>query len=132
MQCSKCSKSMRLLFVSWVCDYCDGLANAGEPKDTFDYRGFIVLRNDGLLPCQEYVFATLADAERWQTLGGIGKEASRIEEVRADKPFRWQPSRGTVRGIILADALYKVYESAAEYRKENQREACYINYTKAE
>ena len=48
----------------------------------------------------------VAPAERWRELNGLFD--AEIREVRGDKPFRWQPSRGTVRGIILADRLFEI------------------------
>ncbi len=102
MRCETCQRMMRPLFLSYVCDHCDGLA------DPFSFRGFVVLRHDRSLPCEEYVFATRADAERWRELNGLFD--AEIREVRGDKPFRWQPSRGTVRGIILADRLFEICE----------------------
>jgi hypothetical protein len=92
---------MRALFYSMVCDHCDGLV------DSFDFRGFVVLREGRTLPCEEFVLATRADATRWQELNGLFD--GEIREVRCDKPFRWQPSRGTVRGIIVADRLYLIH-----------------------
>ena len=100
MRCPNCQRAMRALFFTFACDHCDGLV------DSFDFRGFVVLRRERTLPCEEYVFATRADAERWRELNGLFD--AEIREVRGDKPFRWQPSRGTVRGIILADRLFEI------------------------
>jgi hypothetical protein len=116
---------MRQLFISWVCDYCDGLADAKASMDTsVDFRGFIVLRKSAILPCEEYIFATRADSERWRDLNGIFD--SEIKQVSARKPFRWQPSRGTVRGIILADSLHMIYPSAEDCDNANRKYSCFI------
>lgn len=104
MRCPNCQRPMQQMLVTWVCDHCDGLVDAA---DAFDFRGFVVLRKDRTLPCEEYVFAARADAERWRELKGLFE--AEIKEVRGNKPFRWQPSRGTVRGIILADRLFEIY-----------------------
>jgi hypothetical protein len=95
---------MRALLFSMACDHCDGL------PDTPTFRGFIVLRRDRQLPSEEYVFATRADAERWRELNALLD--AEIHEVWNEKPFRWQPSRGTVRGIILADRLFEIWPEA--------------------
>jgi hypothetical protein len=125
MICQKCSKKMRQLFISWVCDYCDGLASAPTANDPGDFRGFIVLRKDRDLPCEEYVFATRADAERWKDLNGLFD--ADVKQVMARKPFRWQPSRGTVRGIILADALHQVHATAEEMDRVGHKYSCYVS-----
>jgi hypothetical protein len=112
MLCQNCQRPMRALLLSLACDYCDGQG------DAFDFRGFVVLRKDRTLPCEEYVFATRADAERWRELNGLYD--AEIREVRGDKPFRWQPSRGTVRGIILADRLFEIWPERDFVPKPNR------------
>jgi hypothetical protein len=72
-----------------------------------DQRGWVVLRQGRDLPCEEYVFATRADAERWRDLNGLLDAKPR--PVTGAEPFQWTPSRGTVRGIILADRLFSVF-----------------------
>lgn len=106
---------MRPMLVSSVCDHCDGLA------DALDFRGFVVLRRDRTLPCEEYVFATRADAERWRELNGLFE--ADIKEVRGAHPFRWQPSRGTVRGIILADRLFEIFP---DHKHEDRPNRAYL------
>jgi hypothetical protein len=106
---------MRPLFISYACDHCDGLV------DSFDFRGFICLRKTRTLPCEEYIFATRADAERWRELNGLFE--AEIKEVRGDKPFRWQPSRGTIRGIIIADRLFEVFP---DHKFESRPNRCFI------
>ena len=84
---------------------------------SLDFRGFVVMREGRPTPCEEYVVATNADAERWKDLNGLFN--GKIVEVRSDKSFRWQPSRGTVRGIILADRLFAIYEDGPRARRGN-------------
>lgn len=60
MLCPTCGRPMRPLFISMVCDYCDGLA----PDDACD-RGYVVWRHRPF-PAEEYVFSNLADAELWR------------------------------------------------------------------
>jgi hypothetical protein len=101
-----------------------------DPNDDLDFRGFIVLREGRDLPSEEYVFATRADAERWRELNGIFD--AKIMVVGSTKPFRWQPSRGTVRGIILADRLFTVYPSDHVPNSNDVGAICKINPKKNE
>jgi hypothetical protein len=107
VNCPKCGYKLTMLFITSACDRCDGLV---DPK--LDSRGFVVLRRDRVLPCEEYVFETQSDAERWRELNGL--HDAEIRGVRRSEPFRWQPSRGTVRGIILADRLFEIRKTAPE------------------
>lgn len=104
---------MRLLFISYACDRCDGVTattGTAAENESLDFRGFIVFDAQKPLPFDHYVFATRADAAKWRDMNvGYGNPPREIKEVRASRPFRWHPSRGTVRGIILADRLYEVY-----------------------
>jgi hypothetical protein len=92
---------MRPLFVTVVCDWCDGLVDVSAP-----HRGFVVWRNrpEG---SSEYVFRTEADAARWRELQALS--AYPIREVRSPSPFRWRRPSGTARGIELADHLYEIF-----------------------
>jgi hypothetical protein len=93
---------MTLLLVSYVCDYCDGLA-----EDTDYHRGYIVWRGPGSVPGQEYVFRTPEHAERWRIIKGL--HDSEVREVLCEYEFHWQESRGTVKGLELADRLFEIY-----------------------
>lgn len=120
MKCPKCNQEMRLLFISYACDRCDGLV-ADEMKDeSLDFRGFIVIDSKATLPQEHYVFATRADATKWRDLN-YSNPPREIKEVRGSRPFRWYPSRGTVRGIILADRLFEVYPADHKYDSRPNR-----------
>ena len=99
MQCKTCKRPMLALFTSYVCDYCDGHRPAGT------FRGYVVIHRP--LPSQEYVFKTQADAERWRRLNR--HEGAVVRPVLAEQEFRWQPSRGSVHGVILADRLFEIF-----------------------
>ncbi len=100
MQCPRCSRPMTLLFLSYACDYCDGLV----PDDDWD-RGYVVWRGRAL-PAEEYVFATREDAEQWRTISG---ENGTVRPVRAPVKFRWRKSSGTVKDLTMADRLVTIY-----------------------
>jgi hypothetical protein len=90
---------MTALFTSYVCDYCDGLKPAGV------FRGFVVVHRP--LPSQEYVFKTKEDAEKWRRLSRHDK--AEVRQVISEQEFRWQPSRGSIQGVTLADRLFEIF-----------------------
>jgi hypothetical protein len=102
MNCSACHRPMRPLFISYVCDYCDGLH--GEPVE-YDH-GFVVWRPRPT-PAQEYVFSTRRDAERWRTIQGLS--GYDIREVLTATKFRWRKSTGSVKGLEMADRLIEIF-----------------------
>lgn len=99
MLCKTCKRPMTALFTSYVCDYCDGLREAGR------HRGFVVVHRP--LPSQEYVFRTKEDAERWKSLNR--QEGAKVKVVLSEDEFRWQASRGSVQGVMLADRLFEIF-----------------------
>ena len=104
MRCERCNRAMTALFISYACDYCDGLVH-----DELPFRGFVVYRQpapNGTVR-EEYVFRTRRDAERWRTLQSL--DDCEIREVRSAAEFRWRKSQGSLRGIELADKLFEIY-----------------------
>jgi hypothetical protein len=90
------------LFFSYVCDYCD------NPRPDTHYRGYVVWRDDGVNHGRRhYVFPSRAVAERWRAIRGISD--ARIVEVLSQDPFNFRPSRGTVKGVELADRLFEIF-----------------------
>lgn len=103
MQCPTCKREMVQLFLSQACDYCD----YGVPKEKL-HVGFVVYRSDREeAACEEYVFRTRMDAERWRT--AAGREGQEIRQVYSLLPFRWHLSRGTLRDVVLADHMAEVF-----------------------
>ena len=103
MQCPTCKREMVQLFLTQACDYCD----YGVPKDKL-HRGFIVYKAEAdSSNCEEYVFRTRMDAERWRT--AAGREGCAIQEVYSLTPFRWHLSRGTLRDVVLADHMFEIF-----------------------
>jgi hypothetical protein len=93
---------MTCLFISYVCDYCDGLKEDDAPYE----RGFVVWRSRPM-PAQEYVFPTREDAERWRDLRGLTGCA--IREVLTTTRFRWRKSTGSIKGLEMADHLVEIF-----------------------
>lgn len=95
---------MTELFISFVCDYCDGLKPDGSEERL--HSGWVVWR-PRQTPTQEYVFSSSADAQKWrmhQGLLGYG-----IREVLSITPFRWRKSTGTMKDLEMADRLIEIY-----------------------
>ena len=87
MKCNVCQRPMTALFLSYVCDYCDGLTDEGLVYD----RGFVVWRPRPT-PAHEYVFCTREDAEQWRAVQGLANYT--VREVRTVSKFRWRKIRG--------------------------------------
>lgn len=102
MLCPRCARPMTPLFISQVCDFCDGLATDEANWDV----GFVVWRGRAT-PVEEYVFATRADAERWKRAQNMHAEP--ILQVRAPFKFRWRKSTGTVKDVTTADRLVTIF-----------------------
>jgi hypothetical protein len=102
MQCPRCGRQMKPLFLSQVCDFCDGL-----DRDDIDWDlGFVVWRGRPL-PAEEHVFPTRADAERWKQANGMKDEP--ILPVRAPVKFRWRRSTGALKDVTTADRLVTIF-----------------------
>ena len=102
MQCSVCQRPMMPLFISYVCDYCDGLK-------TDDFRqevGYVVWRKLPL-PALEYVFSTPGDARKWRVFQGLSH--CDIREVISPVSFRWRKTAGVIRDLEAADSLIEIY-----------------------
>lgn len=93
---------MRPLFISQVCDYCDGLEDDDADWDV----GFVVWRGR-TMPTEEYVFPTREDAERWKRAQGMVREPILI--VRSPMKFRWRKSTGTLKDLTTADRLVTIF-----------------------
>lgn len=93
---------MTALFLSYVCDYCDGLK---EDHVAYDV-GYVVWRPRPT-PAHEYVFASREDAEKWRAIQGLGNYA--VREVKTTSKFRWRKSTGSVKGLEMADRLIEIF-----------------------
>ena len=102
MLCTRCSRPLRPLFISLVCDFCDGLVAEDAEYD----RGWVVWRGRPM-PADEYVFSTREDAERWREVQGL--EHCPVLEVRAPVRFRWRTSNGSIKGLRMADRPVTIY-----------------------
>jgi hypothetical protein len=127
--CQKCKGPMVDLMFQRVCR--DACATESSEDDLpeyeeFDFPGYISISPDevrelhvGDFGKSGYVFATRADAERWIEVNHY--QGWSVCEVRGREAFRWQPSQGTVRGVILANRLYEIYSSKSGARGQGPR-----------
>jgi len=108
MQCPACGTEMKPLLLSEFCPKCE----SGGEKDGGLHQGFIVWRErpNG---ATEYVFQTREGAEQWRAAAGLRQFP--IRPVASDKPFRWHVSNGTCTDLILAEGVYEIHHSEAEY-----------------
>lgn len=102
MLCSKCQRPMLLLFISAVCDHCDG-----APKGDY-YRGYVVWREGrGAMPVLDYVWRTAHDAAIWRSL--CDQEECEIRCVLAPEPIEWRVGQGKAAGLTMATRLFEIY-----------------------
>ena len=85
---------MRPLFVSYACDYCDGLVEISW------HSGFIVFRGDDDYSRPVFVFPTRMDAALYRQANGWQHHP--IREVNFEIPVQWRASTGSITGITLA------------------------------
>lgn len=104
MKCEQCGNTMQQLFLSCVCDYCD---NKPDLNSGQYHVGYVVWRGFLGPGFPHYVFANSQSAERWRR--GQGQNAGDIRKVLSTEPFRWRPSRGTLRDIEFADHLFEIF-----------------------
>lgn len=102
MRCPVCTREMLALFTSYVCDHCDGVTELSY------HHGFIVFSGDHLFDGRPvYVFRTRADAEVWRKANSL--QHCPIQRVLSENEFVWRPSKGSVKGIELAERPYRLF-----------------------
>lgn len=108
MKCSVCKREMFLLFVSYVCDHCEGDA----PLDWFS--GFIVYQPERLGSGNPFhVFRTLTDAAIWRSAAGL--QHCELREILSEDAFLWRQSRGNIDDIQIANQPFEIF---ADHRFE--------------
>ena len=85
---------MTALFISYVCDYCDGLAPINW------LRGYVVFRGDEDFTRPIYVFPSQTDAAIYRSRNGWQDHP--IREVRFEHPISWTKASGSLTGVTLA------------------------------
>ena len=103
MQCPECHREMRLLLVSYACDYCDGLQSDKSKLNS----GYIVYCPTSTPGHKEYVFRTRADAERWRQIRQL--EKFEVRRVVTSQDIPWQISRGSIQDLELSSRLWELY-----------------------
>jgi hypothetical protein len=93
---------MTILFVSAVCDWCDGLKQS-KASDT----GYVVFEPfSGTGSVDLEVFPSPDQAMYYQRTLRIPGE---IRKVITDAPIRWQSADTAMPGLIVADVRFKIY-----------------------
>ena len=94
MLCPDCKRKMTALFISYVCDYCDGIARVEW------LRGFIVFRGDDDFHRLIYVFPSQTDAAVYRSKNAWQQYP--IREVRYEHAVPWKTATGSLNGVTLA------------------------------
>lgn len=116
MRCPACTRTMRPLFTSQVCDWCDGMLSVEW------HRGFVVLRDDALLgEVEAYVFKGRTHAAVWRSAVGLG--TCPIVEVLSEIPFRWTTTTGSIGGLVIAERPVTIY---ADHRFPPGRDRAFV------
>jgi hypothetical protein len=92
---------MRPLFVSYACDWCDGLVEVDW------YSGFIVFRGDDDFVRPVYVFPTRTEAALYRQL--MGWQTFPIREVHFEHPVRWKTAVGQLDGVTIASSPFELH-----------------------
>jgi hypothetical protein len=85
---------MIALFTSYVCDYCDGVAQIEWQ------RGFVVFRGDEDFARPVYVFQSLLDAAVYRSKSGLQQYP--LREVKFEFPVPWKEAASAMSGVTLA------------------------------
>ena len=101
MRCQACHRSMRPMFMSCVCDYCDGLVEIDW------HRGYIVFRGDEDFARPVYVFPSRTDAAIYRSYHGW--QTFPILEIRYEHPVGWRTAIGDLEGVTIAERPFALY-----------------------
>src|SRR5512147_1406851 len=101
MHCAACKREMTPLFISYACDYCDGLVQIDW------YSGFIVFRGEADFSRPVYVFPTRTEAALYRQLNGW--QAHPIREVHFELPVRWKAAVGKLEGVTIASSPFELH-----------------------
>jgi hypothetical protein len=106
---------MTPLFVSYVCDYCDGLVEI--PWHT----GFIVFRGEADFSRPVYVFPTRTDAALYRQHKGW--QSMPIREVHYEHPVTWRQTSGTLENVTIASRPFELHR---DHRFESVPYSAYL------
>lgn len=101
MRCTTCKREMTPLFISYACDYCDGLVQIDW------HSGFIVFRGDEDFDRPVYVFPSRTEAAIYRQVNGW--QAYPIREVYFEHPVRWKPALGRLEGVTIASRPFELH-----------------------
>ena len=112
MNCPRCARPMRALFISQVCDFCDGLEG-----DEADWAvGFVVWRGRPT-PSDEYVFPTREDAERWRVHVVAGPPVdvipATIARLHADTLVIGSVARSGISGAVMGNTAERLTDTVS-------------------
>lgn len=101
MRCTTCKREMTPLFISYACDYCDGLVQIDW------HSGFIVFRGDEDFDRPVYVFPSRTEAAIYRQVNGW--QSYPIREVYFEHPVRWKPALGRLEGVTIASRPFELH-----------------------
>jgi hypothetical protein len=92
---------MRPLFVSYVCDYCDGYASVDW------HSGFIVFNGEDDFGRPVFVFPSRTEAAVYRSV----KEAreAQIREIHFECPVKWKAASGALDGVTIAAQPFELH-----------------------
>jgi hypothetical protein len=106
---------MTALFVSYVCDHCDGLA------EIHWYRGYIVFRGEADFARKVDVFPTRTDAALYRQANGW--QLLPIREVRFEHPVTWKQANAKRGDVTLAARPFDLHR---DHRFESVPYSAYL------
>lgn len=106
---------MTALFISYVCDYCDGIA----PIDWL--RGYVVFRGDEDFSRPVYVFPTQTDAALYRSRNGWLQYPLRA--VHFEMPVPWKVASSKLDGVTIASRPFTLHR---DHKFEPQPFHCFL------
>jgi hypothetical protein len=92
---------MTALLVSYVCDYCDGLAQIDW------HTGFCVFNGDDDFSRPVLVFPSRTEAALYRSVKQF--RDAQIREIRFEVPVRWKLAIGALDGVTIAAKPFELH-----------------------
>jgi hypothetical protein len=101
MQCPACKRLMTPLFISYACDWCDGLVQVDWQS------GFVVFRGEDDFDRPVYVFPSRTEAALYRQLQGW--QHHQIREIHFQHPVQWKSAGGKLQGVTIAARPFELH-----------------------